>query len=249
MPRYQASSGSRKSFGCLNCLIKGCALRQDRDSQSGNARIEMPTSMTVMPGAMPLFCAGDPQESLYVVRAGCIKTYTLDIGGKERIRGFYLPGDLIGLDAFESGRFPSSAAALEPSQVCAVPVAELRRAMHFEPRLSLRLIAQMSRELAFALALAGDFTAEQRLAAFLLSMERRLMAKDGFLRLPMSQRDVGNYLRLTPETVCRTLKGFSRNNWLRREHHGVRLLARQALQRAAEAVGILQPEVVEPAAA
>jgi CRP/FNR family transcriptional regulator, anaerobic regulatory protein len=52
---------------------------------------------------------------------------------KERTRGFYLPGDLIGLDAFESGHFPSSTAALEPSQVCAVPVAELRRAMHFEP--------------------------------------------------------------------------------------------------------------------
>ncbi len=249
MPRYQAFSGSRKNFGCLHCRIDGCVLRQDRDSQSGTARIEMPASMTVLPSAMALFRAGDPQRSLYVVRAGCIKTYTLDTGGKERIRGFYLPGDLIGLDAFESGHFPSSAAALEPSQVCAVPIVELRRAMHFEPNLSRRLIAQMSRELAFALALSGDFTAEQRLAAFLLSMERRLMAKDGLLRLPMSQRDVGNHLRLTPETVCRTLKAFSHNNWLRREHHGVRLLAHPALQRVAEAVGILQPEVVEPAAA
>jgi CRP/FNR family transcriptional regulator len=234
------NASNRLKFDCLLCPVQSCLARQGREGETSAWAEVLTPRMAVMPGAPPLFSAGARQQSLYSVRAGCIKTYTVDAEGNERIRGFYLPGELIGLDALGCGRFQSTAAAVEPSQVCMAPVPELRRVLLSQPLLAQRLMQQTSHELALALAISGDFSAEQRLAAFLLNMEQRLHARGGLLRLPMPQRDIGNYLRMATETVCSTLKIFTRRNWLVCENRLVRLVGHEALQRLGEPVGLVQ---------
>ncbi|MDE0855432.1 MAG: helix-turn-helix domain-containing protein [Nevskia sp.] len=194
----------------------------------------------VMPGTGALFNAGERQHSIYTVRGGCLKTYTVDADGNERIRGFFLPGDVIGLDSLGSSVHLASAAAISPSQVCVTPLSALRRAAVQQPLLAQRLLEQTSRDLALALTLSGAFNAEQRIAAFLLHMRSR-MGTGNVLRLPMGQREIGNYLRLATETVCRTLKGFERRGWLSQGAHTIRLLNDQGLGELATAVGIVEP--------
>lgn len=171
------------------------------------------THMPVFPGNGALFSAGDVAENLYLVRAGCIKTFTVDQDGNERIRGFHLPGDLIGLDALARDRHPCGAAAVEPSQVCVIPRARVAALAEKSPILLQRLLQRTSQELSAALSLSGDYTAEQRVAAFVLSMSNRLGGTANRVRLPMTRRDIGNYLRLATETVCRVIT--------RLEHQGV----------------------------
>jgi CRP/FNR family transcriptional regulator len=73
------------------------------------------------------------------------------------------------------------------------------------------LFRLLSRDIGNAMRLAGDWTADQRMAAFLLGLSRRLAAR-GFsskrFQLTMARVDIGNYLRLAPETVSRVLKRF-----------------------------------------
>ncbi len=171
------------------------------------------THVPLFPGHGALFAAGDTAENLYLVRAGCVKTYTVDEDGNERIRGFHLPGDLIGLDALSRKHHPCTAAAVEPSQVCVIPRVRILAEMPRSPLLMQRLLERTSRELSAALSLSGDFTADQRVAAFVLSMQERLSPNGEKLRLPMTRRDIGNYLRLATETVCRVIT--------RLEHQGV----------------------------
>lgn len=240
---YDASpaSSNTATADCLLCPVRSCMGRLAGGSRATGWAEMLAPRTAVMPGAKPLFTAGDSLHALYSVRGGCIKTYTVDADGNERIRGFYFPGDLVGLDSLHGTRLRSTAAAVVPSQVCVAPVAGLRNLVQQHSEFSQRLMEQTSRELALALALSGNFSAEQRLAAFVLHMQERLVSHDGLVRLPMTQRDVGNYLRLATETVCRTLKGFEKKTWLRCEEKGIRILSVPSLYRIAEPVGICQP--------
>ncbi|MDE2148444.1 MAG: helix-turn-helix domain-containing protein [Gammaproteobacteria bacterium] len=234
---FDATPQNRISNECLVCPVNQCLGRSGGGCSTRTGFETLASRRAVMPGSGALYHVGDSLRSLYSVRAGCLKAYTVDAEGNERIRGFYLPGDAIGLDAIGEGRCMSTVVAVAPSQVCVAPLDELKPLMLRQPLLATRMIEQTSRELALALSLSGDFTADQRLAAFLLYMRQRLGG--GALRLPMSQRDIGNYLRLATETVCRTLKSFGRKNWIAPGERLIRIIDEYALQRLAAPVGLL----------
>ncbi len=54
-----------------------------------------------------LFKAGDELKSLYAIRSGTIKSYTITEQGDEQITGFHLAGDLVGFDAIGTGLHPA----------------------------------------------------------------------------------------------------------------------------------------------
>ncbi|WP_293391385.1 helix-turn-helix domain-containing protein [Nevskia sp.] len=225
------------TIDCLVCPVQSCLVHRGNDAQARAWSEMLAPRQALMPGDGALFRAGDGQRALYSVRGGCLKTFTVDAEGNERIRGFHFPGDLIGLDAIGDGRHLSTAVAVVPSQVCVAPMVDLQSLMSNVPAISIRVMRQMSQELAMSLAISGNYPAEQRLAAFLLFLRERTGAVH-VVRFPMAQRDVGNYLRLANETVCRYLKRFEKRGWISMGNHSVRLLDEVALREMADAIGI-----------
>jgi len=216
------------------CVMHGAARGE---IERWNASVENQVSLPV--AGKTLFEAGSPATAIYTVRAGCLKSFTVDTDGTERVRGFYLPGDVIGLDSLGAQAFPATVVAVSPAQVCRIPAEQVRKLMAESPVIARRLLDRTSAELAHALTMAGDYTAEQRLAAFLLSMRERLGAPDGALKLPMSRRDIANYLRLATETVCRVLARFEGKGQIRSDSKIVRLVDARALRALASPTGLL----------
>jgi CRP/FNR family transcriptional regulator len=207
------------------CVIGGAT----RDEiERWNAAVEATT--TLASAGKTLVEAGVPATAIYTVRAGCLKGFTVDADGNERVRGFYLPGDIIGLDALGAENFPATIVAVTPSQVCRIPAGAVRKLMADSPFLARRLLDRTSAELAHALTMAGDYTAEQRIAAFLLSMRQRLGASGGEIKLPMTRRDIANYLRLATETVCRVLARLEQRGQILSASKTVRLIDNRALR-------------------
>ncbi len=224
---------------CLLCPVRSCLVHRDGGELAQAWSEMLAPRQALMPGDGALQRAGDRLDALYLVRGGCVKTYTVDAAGNERIRGFYFPGDIIGLDALGGGVCLSTAVAVVPSQVCVAPITDLHGLMGRMPIVAMRIMQQTSSELAMSLSIAGEYTAEQRLAAFLLHLRSRIgLGISGALRLPMAQRDVGNYLRLANETVCRNLKRFEQKGWIEITDRGLKLIDESSLREAAAPVGL-----------
>ena len=63
------------------------------------------------------------------------------------------------------------------------------------------------------LLLLGRQSATERVAAFLLEMNGRLTS-EGAIALPMTRRDIADYLGLTIETVSRALRAYQRKGYV-----------------------------------
>lgn len=94
-----------------------------------------------------LFKAGDNLKSLYAIRSGTIKSYTITEQGDEQITGFHLAGDLVGFDAIGDLKHPSFAQALETSMVCEIPFETLDELSGKMPNLRLQIVRLMSDEI------------------------------------------------------------------------------------------------------
>ena len=190
-----------------------------------------------------LFRAGDRFDTVFAVRSGSFKTYTVDAEGREHVLGFHLPGELIGLKAIYHKRHFANATALDTATVCKLPFTELSDLAHKLPTLQDQMMRLMSKDLADAVILAGDFTAEERLACFLTGLSRRY-AQRGFsaqeFNLTMSRRDIANYLRLAPETVSRVFARFEKDKLLAVERRSVTLREPAKLHALAQCMEELQ---------
>jgi CRP/FNR family transcriptional regulator len=81
---------------------------------------------------------------------------------------------------------------------------------------------------------AGDLSADQRIALFLLSLSERF-SRRGYSEtefiLAMSRRDIASYLRLATETVSRVLARFQKADVLRVDRKQVRIRDIEELRR------------------
>lgn len=175
-------------------------------------------------------------KSLYAVRLGCIKTYRMTEDGREQVTGFYLPGEVFGMDGIGSGRYTNSAVALETSSVCELPFEQLEKLSTTVPQLQHHIFRLLGNEIALDqqhITLLSKNTAEERMAALLLSLSSRFAARKQSsvrFRLPMSRADIGNYLGLTVETVSRVLGKMQKAEILRVDNKEVEILDAAKLQ-------------------
>ncbi|MBT7953209.1 MAG: fumarate/nitrate reduction transcriptional regulator Fnr [Gammaproteobacteria bacterium] len=183
-----------------------------------------------------LFRSGDPLSSLYAVRSGSIKLYIHSNDGDEQIIGFYLPGEIIGLDGMEHNSHSCSAVALETSSSCTFPYTQLTDVCKKIPALQDQMFRLMGREISYEnklLLTISKKSAEERIATFLSSLSLRFrqlgFSADEF-KLSMSRQEIGNYLGLTIETVSRIFSRFQKKEYIAIDRKYIQILDRPSLE-------------------
>ena len=177
-----------------------------------------------------LFRQGDAFGSVFAVRSGALKTFSLSDSGEEQITGFHLPSELVGLSGMDTETYPVSAQALETTSICEIPFERLDELSVQLPKLRRQLMRVMSREIRDdqqMMLLLSKKTADERIATFLVNLSARFRAR-GFsanqFRLAMSRNEIGNYLGLAVETVSRVFTRFQQNKLLEAEGKEVIIL-------------------------
>ena len=156
-----------------------------------------------------IYGEGELCEYVYQVIRGAVRTYKLLNDGRRQIAAFHLPGDVFGLDAGSIHRL--TAEAIGETTVRLVKRRSLEAVAGSNVQVAHNLWMMTASDLRHAedhMLLLGRKTAMEKVATFLLEMDRRL-AKAGMMALPMCRRDIGDYLGLTLETVSRALSQLS----------------------------------------
>ena len=147
-------------------------------------------------------------EYIYQVVEGAVRGYKLLPDGRRQIGAFHFKGDVFGLENDACHRFTTE--ALVKTTVKLTRRSSLEKIAGMDAELALDLLSLTTESLCRAenhMLLLGRKTATERVAAFLLEMDGRLKAS-GIIMLPMTRRDIADYLGITLETVSRTLSRF-----------------------------------------
>lgn len=183
-----------------------------------------------------IFTLGQDFDALYIVHSGFLKTSVLDDAGNEKVLGFPMKRDVLGVDAISSGRHASEAVALCETDLIVLPFAEFNALIREVPALESLPYQLMSRELAqqhAMVGLLGTLSAEARVSRFLAAHGDRYGAL-GFsskaFQLRMTRQEIGSYLGLTLETVSRALSALAGAGVIAIEQRSVEILDPQALR-------------------
>lgn len=184
-----------------------------------------------------LFKSGDPFESLYAIKAGAVKVYSISASGAEHIYGFFLPGDVLGVEALSTGEHNCSAVAIDTCSVCEIPYSQLGSLSLQIPALNQQVFCLMSKatnDSRLHSEILSKKSAEQKVASFIESIASKFQSR-GYLYSEFSfgalHRDVAKYLGLTPETLSRVLSKFAKEELVEWRSKEVRIFNKQQLQK------------------
>lgn len=223
-------------ISCMNCSISELCIPFSLNEKELQTLDDIIDRKKPIHKGEKLFSDGDKMRSLYAVRSGTFKTYTIDESGEEQITGFHLAGDLLGFDAIAEHEHVSFAKALETSMVCEIPYDNLDSLSNTMPKLKMQVLRLMSNEIRAdqdMLTLLNRKNAEQRLATFISSLSKRFSAR-GFsskeFRLTMTRGEIGNFIGLTVETISRLLNRFHKNGLIKIDGKYISIIDLDALE-------------------
>jgi CRP/FNR family nitrogen fixation transcriptional regulator len=152
-----------------------------------------------MMGAHLSFCRnaeiygqGETADYIYRVVSGAVRTYKVLADGRRQVGGFYLPGDLFGLEPGDEHTL--SAEAIAQSKVLLIKRTAVLARAERDSELARELWTLTAQELRRGqdhLMLLIK-SAHERVAAFLLEMAERL-ADNSAVELPMSRQEIADH--------------------------------------------------------
>ena len=175
-----------------------------REGNSLDQTIRLMGAVISYPRNSEIFGESETADYFYKVVTGSVRTYKILSDGRRQIGGFYLPGDIFGLECGQQHAF--SAEAIVDAKIIVIKRSAITALAARDVAVARELFSLTSEELRRVqdrMSLLVK-SAQERVASFLLEMAERASAGN-IVELPMSRQDIADYLGLTIETVSRTL--------------------------------------------
>lgn len=169
-----------------------------------------------------VFNRGDAFESVYVVQSGVVKTETETLEGRLDVTGFYIAGEMFGLEGIGSHSFPGRALACKKTRICEIAFDDLLQICEDNPALQREFISRLGKRIQadeYEWKLVRKESASYRVRHFLRELYRRQAGSTedwNPVELPMNKQDIANFLGLSPESFSRALKRLESSGSVKR---------------------------------
>jgi CRP/FNR family transcriptional regulator len=168
-----------------------------------------------------LFRRNEPFAAVYLVCEGAVKTERVTPDGGQLVTGFYLGGDMVGLEALGGAQYPCDAVATARSTVCKLDFERLLRLCPAKPEMHSWIMSKIAfyarkkdEDLSWSLGLGT----RRRVLRFFVELHDQLRASADtpaeVAALPLKKQDIARYLHIAPETLSRSLGELRRQNLL-----------------------------------
>jgi CRP/FNR family transcriptional regulator, anaerobic regulatory protein len=229
--------GHSMKVACSNCNLRELCMPVGLTPQELIRIDEVVAVRRKVKRGTTLFRNGESFQSLFAIRTGFFKTCVTAEDGRDQVTGFQMAGEIIGLDGIVNDHHTCDAVALEDAEVCVMPfdrIGELSREVN---ALQHHVHRIMSREIVRehgVMLLLGSMRAEERLAAFLLNLSQRFVAR-GYspseFHLRMTREEIGSFLGLKLETVSRIFSKFQEENLIGVQQKHIRIVDTAGLKK------------------
>ena len=187
-----------------------------------------------------LYYEGDQAQHFFKIVSGVVRLCKVTEDGRRQIAAFLTAGDFLGWTIQDN--YSYSAEAVTCVTLLKYSRRQVDKMVQTDPAATRLVLVLLSDQLALAqdhLLLLGRMTAAERISAFLLNLTKwpgapRIDATT--VELPMTRKDIADYLGLTIETVSRTMSAMRRNGLVSfTKADSIRLNRCEALERLAMA--------------
>ncbi len=226
----------------LNCNIceshQKCLGSHLRDDQLEELRSIVHTHIPYKPGET-IFKMEDTFKSIFAIRSGSVKVESALPDGINVVKGFFFPGELVGVEAIGDRQYCNDAIALELTHVCEIPFARLEQLCGSIPELQHEILVMMGHKLrsrSTEFISAHHLNAEKRVLLFIQDLSQnqhtQSTGESPTIRLPMSKTDIASYLGLRPESLSRALTKLQQNGTIRNHPKTIELLDMESIFRS-----------------
>ncbi|WP_394215441.1 Crp/Fnr family transcriptional regulator [Brachybacterium vulturis] len=193
----------------------------------------------------PIYRAGEPAESLFVVAEGRVKLSQVTADGTETVTDLLVPGELFGsMSSLGEPFHHQTASALVGTCVLRIDQEAFRTVLAEQPRIALRVLDDVAARLARAetdVGSHGTATVEQRVASTLLRLADKLGEDRGgegiMLEVPLSRADLAGLARSTPESVSRVMSRWKKQGLIDSGRRWTALMDPARLEELRDAAG------------
>lgn len=228
----------------LAALTETACLRAGPLGQLGTAELERLIAHARIETYRPrreIYLKGDEGRGLMVVLRGGVRLGIQATDGRQLAVAVVEPGEVFGeLELFDGDERATAATAIGHCELLVVDRRDFLPLLRDNPELGLRLAAVLARRMRRLLEQAEDalfLHRRTRLAKKLLQLvrEQGQPTADG-ISLPMQlrQRELGNLLGLSRESINKQLSSWHRAGVIRRERGGVTVVDAATLKACAE---------------
>jgi CRP-like cAMP-binding protein len=204
-----------------NEITRLCNIKDETEYQVGETIIE----------------AGSIIDDFVYLKSGLVKLFrTLD-DGTEQIITFAKPFDFVSfLSVFSDTHYNYSVVALEPSTICVLDFKEIKNLIRLNGKFALSILEKMSRISDKIILESLDIKQKHlkgRVAYMLLFFADYIYNIDEF-ELPISRKEIAEYVGMSTENVIRTLSEFRKDKIIKIYGKAIEIVNKKNLQQIAD---------------